>query len=153
MKLNELFNAKADDNQKGDWYDEDLSTYVTTFKAGDREIDVTFDQVPRLGSHWDVGFSERSKRTKNKQSTAITGSGNEFEVFAKVIAIVKKFINDNSVDSLAFTADKGDRNRYKLYQRMVDRLTPKGWTKEVDETGDNKALFVITKDNDDKTFG
>lgn len=57
----------------------------------------------------------------------ITGSGDEFRVFATVIKITREFIEKYDVDSLSFIAEKSDGSRVALYTRMMDRLVKGKW--------------------------
>lgn len=147
MLLMELF--KVDKEYVGDWEgDPGDENYTVTFSAGDRDIDVIFWQIPRSGSHWELAFIERKHfNPKNRKRLDITGSGKEFDVFSHVVDIAKKFIRDNNVDSLTFSADKQNRNRARLYQKMIKRLLPVNWTLDSDHTSkDSKSTFTIFKD-------
>ena len=55
--------------------------------------------------------------------THVTGTGNQFLVFATVIDCIKDFMNNKGKNAsfLYFAADKSDRSRGSLYGRMLKR--------------------------------
>ena len=116
------------------------SLYRAAFIAGDRLIEVDIAKIPRAGEHWELAFQER--KPGKPGSMGITGSGDEFNVFATVIEITKAFMRTHGIDTLSFTAAKSDRNRSRLYQRMVNRLVPPGWKQDVDDS-DRRTNFTI----------
>lgn len=119
------------------------SLYRASFDAGDRAIHVDLAKIPRTGEHWELAFEER--KAGKPGSMGVTGSGDEFKVFATVIEITQEFMREYKIDSLSFTADKSEGNRSRLYQRMVDRLLPPGWKQDVDNSGDYRTYFTIAK--------
>jgi len=87
------------------------------FRAADGEIvRVQFD-VMGVARHdvWAVSFN----RGVNYD---LTGTGDEFRVFATVAAIIRDWVRRNRPSVLTFSADKSDGNRVRLYQRLINRL-------------------------------
>ena len=128
--------------------DEDIVGFIeyqAKFNAGDRQIVVDIDRVPRSGSHWELGFGERSPKSTG-MSLKITGSGDEFRVFATVVEIARQFMEKYDVDSLSFTAEKSEGRRAQLYQRMVSRLARGKWEQSSDhKASDYRSYFTISK--------
>lgn len=147
MLLNELLTSTYDWSEKMRDGRDELGPvqYEAKFKAGDRVIQVSIDRLlSREGSHWEMCFSERMP--SGVWSTKVTGSDDEFKVFATVVKITKQFMEKHDVDTLTFTAEKNEGSRVKLYQRMVDRLIGGKWEKEIDHKGsDYRSYFTIKK--------
>jgi hypothetical protein len=149
MLLNELLTSTYDWTEKirkGEFGDgeQGIINYSAQFDAGDRSIVVDIDRIPRSGSHWEMAFGE--KRPGKPSSLEVTGSGDEFKVFATVIKITKEFMEKYDIDTLSFTADKSEGNRAKLYHRMVERLVHGKWKKSVDhKASDYRSYFTIEK--------
>lgn len=98
------------------------------FRTADDEIvQVQFDQMgdPRYDV-WAVSFNRGTQFD-------LTGTGDEFRVFATVIAIIKQWVSQANPAVLTFSADKSEGNRAGIYRRMVQRLI--GGSEYVDVTG------------------
>jgi hypothetical protein len=131
--------GELEDGQRG------VIAYQAKFDAGDRQIVVDIDRVPRKGSHWEMAFGERSAHSTG-MTLKVTGSGDEFRVFATVIEITRLFMNQHDVDSMSFTAEKSEGSRAQLYQRLVNRLVRGKWKQEIDhKSSDYRSYFTITK--------
>lgn len=111
------------------------------FKAGDREI--VFSATYSGGSFWEISFSELNG---NSESTMKTGSGNEFAVFATVKAILQEFIERYKPYRLTIDSHKGEGNRTRLYQRMINKNLPSGWKVARDEAHPSYTTFNLTKE-------
>ena len=116
--------------------------YRAEFSAGDRMIRVEFGRLSAVDDEWDSSFEERSP--SSSPTMALTGSGDEFKVFATVVAIYQEFLATHKVSALTFSAAKRDRNRARLYERLARRLAGNSWNVTVDNTGDNAVAFTLT---------
>lgn len=112
------------------------------FKAGDRWIDFTAQLYPK-GEYWEITFEEQMERNT---TTKATGSGNEFQVFATVKAIIEKFIEEYQPTRLTIDSFKGEANRTKLYNRMIAKNLPDGWKVGRDDTHPSYTTFNLTKE-------
>jgi GNAT superfamily N-acetyltransferase len=89
------------------------------------------------------------------KSMGKTDAGDEFKVFATVVAMMKKWIKTvgiEHVESFDFGANKGEHasdGRAKLYTRFAKQLASKlGWRLEQSTTGNNDtAFFKLTNPN------
>jgi hypothetical protein len=62
----------------------------------------------------------------NTHSMGITGTGNALKVFSTVIYLMEKYVKENSnTKSVTFQAAKEDKNRAKLYNRMISSFAKK----------------------------
>ena len=82
------------------------------------------------------------------KSMSKTDAGDEFKVFATVVAMMKKWIKTvgiEHVESFDFGANKGEHasdGRAKLYTRFANRLASQlGWKLEQSTTGNNDTAF------------
>ena len=82
------------------------------------------------------------------KSMGKTDAGDEFKVFATVVAMMKKWIKTvgiEHVESFDFGANKGEHasdGRAKLYTRFANRLASQlGWKLEQSTTGNNDTAF------------
>lgn len=112
------------------------------FKAGDRWIDFTAQLYPK-GEYWEITFEEQMERNS---TTKATGSGNEFQVFATVKAIIEKFIEEYQPTRLTIDSFKGEANRTKLYNRMIAKNLPAGWKVDRDDAHPSYTTFNLTKE-------
>jgi hypothetical protein len=112
------------------------------FRAADGEIvRVRFD---RLGlaryDVWALGFSRGV-------TYDLTGTGDEFRVFATVAAIIRDWVQRVQPSALTFSADKSDGNRARLYQRLINRLSRNSGYVDVSRNAgvitDSGVSFVI----------
>ena len=76
-----------------------------------------------------------------------TGDGDEFRVFATVVAAVTEWWNQldkNNVMQVYFSADKADGRRSQLYKRFAQMFSKKtGWDYDYDDGG-NTVAFGLT---------
>lgn len=92
-----------------------------------KKLSITFDKFPKI-DNWELIFSVEG-------NTAVTGEGNEFKIFATVLAATKDFIKDKHPDQLTFTSENKEgfdqsektsvtekSSRTKLYERLVRKF-------------------------------
>lgn len=124
MLLTELLTSPYKWTEKVRTGEVGVIAYRAQFRAGNRTIVVEIDREYPKSSRWEMAFGEL--REGNLLHN-ITGSGDEFRVFATVIKITREFIEKYDVDSLSFIAEKSDGSRVALYTRMMDRLVKGKW--------------------------
>ena len=78
---------------------------------------------------WSISFTAYGKDDSQDGKTGITGTGNEFTVFATIIEIIEKFINHYNPREFWFSAK--EKSRIKLYNVFAQKIVNK-WDYEVD---------------------
>jgi hypothetical protein len=91
---------------------------------------------------WNVSFGQ--VLPNGKPTAKMTGSGGELDVLAMVKDSLNDFINTRHPKAIHFTASKDDRSRAAVYERMLKRLMPSGWTYDKSEHGDD-VFFTMVK--------
>ena len=149
MLLNELF------DQKYSWEWETTGRQYTAFFTTDKEITYAVDITPvahtdlidnemirKYDPVWkpDFAIEQYSGKAATKDTTGITGSGNEFLVFSTVIDILKSFIKKEKPNAILFSAK--EPSRVKLYDTFVKRNF-KNKTIKTGEADGEKYYFVI----------
>jgi hypothetical protein len=139
--LSELFDSGAAEHE---WDTEGVAHMNAKFAVEKRKYQVDFDRKAN-GLDWEVKFALVTFFDTKK--TELTRTGNEFQVFAKVVSIIKEFITKNSPKTLYFTADKDVPSRDDTYAKLLkyftDELLSMGYTTRRESSTINK--FVITK--------
>lgn len=113
MFLVELFGKGRDTEKFDSGYRDGRETYKFTTSNG-QEIVVDFLQY-KEGT--EIVF------TSNDQTKA-TGAGEQFEIFATVMNLIKEYADRNPKAWLKFSADNAEPSRVKLYHKMVKRFAP-----------------------------
>lgn len=134
-----------------------------TWRIGDNGYALIAARIKEPGSDkikgWDISFSidVPVPGAPDDFSFTATGSGNELTVFATVIDIILKDIIPNvDPDVMLISADKveGDddrpTNRARLYERMIKRYLPPGYTFEVLHNDSYSIEYKITKAKTDE---
>ena len=96
-----------------------------SFVAGDRNIDFVAAQIDDDTDEWDIEFMER-KTTDHSSKSDLTGSGNEFAVFATIKAIIAELIKEKKPNSITF-ASETKTTRARLYKKMLMKNIPAGY--------------------------
>jgi hypothetical protein len=127
--------------------------YTTKATIGGRVIVFNASQFENEHgeSIWEIDFVEYEKNGIDA-TFGKTGSGSELQVFSFVIESIKDLIATYHPDQLLFTSSKADKNRTKLYQRMVNRVKVPGYhAAPVYVSGEHSDdYFYIVKDNLDE---
>lgn len=90
-------------------------------------------------THWAISFhSQQPHETKGSFDT--TGGGDQFRIFATVLAITAKFIKERNPDSIHFSAKEG--NRQNLYKKLIGKYAKKLGYDTKGRAGDQ---FVLKK--------
>jgi hypothetical protein len=58
-----------------------------------------------------------------KSQIGITGTGNAFHIFSKVLSIMIKYCKENDIDYITFVVD--EENRQSLYKKILEKLVKK----------------------------
>jgi hypothetical protein len=140
MLLNELFQAKTDIKV----VKQTSTHFYTSSKIKKREIQFyAVENDSGMVGEWDVSFGE--VQPGRKHATAMmTGSGGELEVLSMVKDSIMMLIEHYHPKAIHFTADKGDRSRAAVYERMLKRLLPAPWKFEKKDIGGD-IQFSLTK--------
>ena len=101
----------------------------------------------------DVDCSERFSVEFNVEDifdiTGLAGT-DAIKIFTTVVAQIKDFIETEQPNEIEFTAAKArgeGQSRAKLYDRMTNRLTPKGYTLQARPWRDGSRQYIFTKKN------
>lgn len=133
MILTELFNnilpySLVDDNAK--FRTADGRTYGVEFtNDGDGDVDVHFAMVDE----------ENGENVHHA-----TNGGDEFVVFGTVLAIIKDYIQANSITTISFSAETVEPSRIKLYDRMVQKFS-QGWTVKTEILHNFCKIYTLTR--------
>lgn len=134
-RVDELMNQPA----AFSWKRQSDRSWEATFKIGSLDYWVYLDGAD--GNSVDLVFTDGEGREE------ITGSGNSFQVFATVAAVVRDFLQHRKPDSITFTA-KGD-SRVKLYQKLAANMAQEIGGRVRTFTDSGSAGFEIYIDRDD----
>lgn len=156
MILNEILNTKFTDFKED--HDEKNNFYETEAKIGDRTIHFYADwfHFKQDGGkkYAEIEFSESKEdtfhangRTASRRTYKLTGSGNEFAVFAFIKQSIMQFIKLEDPDVIKFTSLKGEEagaNRSRLYLRLFKRELANFEIKKTDD-GTKQIKFTLEK--------
>ncbi|WP_230685877.1 hypothetical protein, partial [Streptococcus pneumoniae] len=65
--------------------------------------------------------------TTKRTDLGITNSGNEFKVFATIVAFLKHAIEKYNVKIFTFSAENNEPSRVSLYRKLAQRFSTQGW--------------------------
>lgn len=140
MKIYEVLNSKV----KGKVDNMSNERYKSTATIGDRNIVFTANRFDDKKNAWSVCFVEDNEYIHS--STKKTGSGDELKVFAFVKKTFLDFIKERRPDRIQFGSNKADRNRSKLYERMVKKFIPPNYRLEI-KSDSGEDFFVLTRED------
>ena len=151
MLLKELLNSKINYISKED--EQGYLYYVA--KIGNQEILVTINSTDPYQAGMDrnakvvmVEFGENPGEG-NQIDFDLTGKGNEFEIFAMVKDCMMIYAGKYHPDAFIFAADKKDKGRSALYEKLVKRNLPSGYSLDKhDDPDDALVIFIIKKNKD-----
>lgn len=144
MRLFELFAQPYQFKRKSDSYYE--------FKSKDSLYSVVFQWSP-LELEDDVEVEsvnvQFSLNLDNRSTQGITDSGDAFNVFATVWAIIRDFVKANpEVEFIWFTASGSEPSRIRLYttfMKQIPRILP-GWEVYDDQRKDGRdQIYILNK--------
>ena len=112
-----------------------MKVYKATIEG--KELDV---RIWDTGDDWQVMF-------KVDDQVDVTGTGDEFTIFATVFDILDDFINQESPKVIEFEALKSDQSRIKLYDRFVKRFASRrGYDSKRRDSGRDSKFILTRKD-------
>lgn len=134
MILNELFDQAAQYNIGGDG--------VGEFQINGKGYIVDFLPFGDDMTGIEVSFGLQGK--SGADHYGIEGTGDEIQVFATVVAMIRKYMSNKPfLTHIFFSAKMSEASRVKLYDRMVGRLL-QGW--KVDKRVRHGEIdYTITK--------
>ena len=124
-----------------EWY-KDTHEWQSKFstKSG---LKVSVGMYGHRGNTWEIDFSTNAG--DGYYNLGITNKGDAFEIFSTVIAMLHDFIKQMSPMKITFSASKDDRNRAKLYKRMISKFIGMiSYTVDVHDNGQD-IDFVLSK--------
>jgi hypothetical protein len=134
MLLNELFKQHAEFKKVASG----ATNHSYQFNATGRLIVVNFE---KSGNQWYLVFADK---TDSRHSvTSKTGKGGAIQIFSTVMAITEDFIREVNPNAIAFTADKGEPSRVKLYDRFAMMFKKKGWQVQTHDSFIEKEYKAI----------
>ncbi len=106
-------------------------SYIATFII--EGIEYTFNALLInnfvTGAEWIIDFRAHESTDDILGSTDITGTGNEFIVFATIAAIMKEFLAHYDPEKFYFTAK--EKSRVRLYDIFAQRIA-KEWNYKIE---------------------
>lgn len=127
----------------------DENSYHASAEIGDRVIQLKLKRwrVKDNDTRWGFDFSQESK-DGDDESYELTGSGNEFQVFATAKAFLEDAIQKKKPDVVYFEADKTrGESRARLYNRFTQRWQPKGYKHRIIATFDDTDYHAFIEEN------
>lgn len=109
MKINEVLQTRYDEPIH--WRKLFTDTRATTQDSQGRIIDVLFTETNDGG--YDIAFTVGGRITTS-------GQGGEFEVFGKVMQILREFVQSHHPEKITFSAQEADK--IPLYDRLVQKF-------------------------------
>jgi hypothetical protein len=78
---------------------------------------------PNTGSLWDLNFTAEVANSRfGMKSLTATGGGKGLIIFATVLEIMDKTVNQYNINNITFSAAKREPTRIKLYNRMTQQM-------------------------------
>jgi len=96
-------------------------------EAGERVLMIPAN--PRYGGIWEIHFSQESEdRNYEKSKSGLTGTGDEFRIFATVFHVIERIASVYKPKIISIKAAH-ESTRVKLYERMAKKYASKiGYT-------------------------
>lgn len=139
MILREVMNSKAPYTL----HDE----YHATFAIDDKQYTVTFDPPETLDDPTEpvyVSFELTHAASGRQGELNISNTGDEYEVFGTVLAIIREYMGRYSPAAISFSAETKEPSRIKLYDRMVTRIAS-GWTVKTEILGTAAKVYELVR--------
>lgn len=138
MRYNEIINELFDKSAELNLVDAGTGKMVANFSIGKKRYTV-FAAYWQSSGLWEIGFT-------HKGSFGMTGTGNEFEVFATVKKFLGEFINLKQPEKFKFSADLSEASRVRLYDRLATQVAAAyGYKLTVSTTAIDK-VFTFNKE-------
>lgn len=113
---------------------------------GDRDIIFVASNLYHR-NEWNIEFGEISSEIEEPGTFDIeydlTKSGDEMKVFSMISKCIIELIKDTDPKAIIFSANKGDKNRARVYEQLIKRLRLHNYKLTVDDT--SHAVSVLFK--------
>jgi len=146
MRVSEFIIESFDQPYPYSWTQQTVGAWRGRFKTTDGYGDINVEASDVTSKSYTVEFSVMD-------AFDVTGTGDQFKIFATIISMLKDFINAVQPNKLHFSANKGDPDdeaarpgsRAKLYTRMCQKLaTSAGYELKVSNfNGDEITMFDL----------
>lgn len=138
--LTELFDQGFD----WEWSEQTSELYRAKFETEQYDYQV---EIVNYGSEWYVDYGVRGKGKSNDFSATIDTEENvSSKVMATVLSIVEDFVNMVNPDVITFDAEKNKLGRADFYEKIIQRMLPRNYKVEKDDTPGGMAEFTIQKE-------
>jgi hypothetical protein len=107
----------------GKKYDVRVDKKITSNNKSIVEFKFYFLNNPSSLKRKNFSTNQQYNIALQKSQVGITGTGDYFSIFSKVLSIIVKYCNKNKIDFITFTAD--EENRQKLYSRIILKMIKK----------------------------
>lgn len=144
MLLQELFNTKFDFDDV-EIVEKDDKHYEVRYEIGGRTI--AFRALYSI-TGWDIEFSEVHNDHAGEYNTYnLSNRGSAPQVLAFIVTCIKKFDEQYKPERMIFSANKRDKSRAKVYERMLQRELKKftHFDYEVADEGNGLVEFILTR--------
>jgi len=154
MKLFEVLDRHVD----WEWTHKTSDQWSAIFSVDDRTAFVTFDMQPNpFGEEFEgddtvpdevviISFITHKTNNYDTSTTEITGTGNEFQIFATVANIVGEFIKSQHPPALVFSAASKEPSRVKLYKRFIKKLERSGYEEIFATSANQMQTWLLVKE-------
>jgi len=92
---------------------------------GELDMSMVFDS--RYGGMWEVHFHsfDGSDEETRTAKDVLTGTGDEFRVFATVLEFIKRIVQDYHPMIISIKSRDSESGRFELYKKLANRFAPK----------------------------
>jgi len=91
---------------------------------------------------WEIEFIQK---TPGRVSYSKTGAGNEMQVFSFVIECMRELIARYSPSRIEFSSHQDDKNRTRLYAKMLQKIRVNGYTPAEIFSSGNTDFFALDR--------
>ena len=153
MKLFEVL----DKHVEWEWEHNEAEGGVALFKIGEYYYRVIFEHDHNYYDHamddmehppeFFTGIMILIRHEDDNQWTSTaTNTGNEFQVFATVSAIMQEFIKQHKPEAISFSAHADEPTRVRLYKRFVRKLATIGYHEKFSDRDGVALVWVLVKE-------
>jgi len=152
MKVYEVFNKKVDWEYAAEQVDweyaaEQAGAVVAKFVVGKYEYEVTIDESMTDGVYnieFTLDYIDSVYNVDDSRYN-VSGTGNEFLVFATVIDITQDFIAKKHPRGITFSAK--EESRMKLYSRFLKQAPKMGLPSTTEHDTSYDRYYIMTMDD------
>ncbi len=148
MVLRELFNKVLPWKWDKKNTDNNMVAYFQMDDGSEYNIEFNGSQY---SASWSIDFG-RSANSKEAPKVVITGTGDQYAVFATVIDIIREFIVQVDPETITFNADNREPSRVKLYDKMIKMFSTSEYNIETSRDSNVTHYNVTKKGTQDVTM-